>query len=436
METKNFGKLLKQLRKERNISQNALAKTAHLSASYPSYLEQGKKTPSKETVTALADALALDSENKQRFFEAAGYFHSTLSTSAISVSPVEDQPSDDLELESPYGTMHPESKFYIEREADGECQHHIAKTKATTVFIPAPRQTGKSSLMRRILAWTEKKLDKRSAFIDFQKIPKRYFSDEESFLIEFCSMISEQFDIPDATEQYWQGKRTNISKCSSYLSRHIIPTLNGPFILAMDEIEGMVFSPFRANFFGMLRTWHNDRAYDKNFAQMTLFFSSSIGPHRLIDNPKQSPFNVAIPILLRDFTLAEVEDLNRRHQSPLSQSQVRQLTDLVGGHPFLTRLALYQLAIKNIDMDTLLAQATEDTGPFDDHLRHYFRRVSEKPELKQVLIRIASHSADYEEDGVFHDLKELGLIKQIGQQVMLSNNLYARYFKERFSIVD
>jgi hypothetical protein len=338
-----------------------------------------------------------------------------------------------LEIEPPYGTMPPESNFYVERTADSDCWDYIHKTHAVTLFIQAPRQMGKSSLMRRILYRAETELGKPCAFIDFQKIPKQHFNDEESFLTEFCLMVSEALKIPETIDQYWQGKRTHIRKCSQYLAEYIIPRVGASFILAIDEIERIVSSPFRANFFGMLRTWHNDRAYDPNFAKMTLFLSSYIQHYLLIDNPYQSPFNVAELISLKDFNLAEVEDLNYRHHSPLKPEEVNSLVELVGGHPFLIRLALYQLAEQKVDMETLLAQATEDNGPFGTHLHLYLLRISETPKLKEAL-RCVFRDNCYEDDQTLDQLEGLGLIKRSGRQVMLRNNLYARYFQDRFNV--
>ncbi len=336
------------------------------------------------------------------------------------------------EIEPPYGTMRPDSKFYIERAADDRCREYIGRPYATTLFIQAPRQMGKSSLMRKVLDRVRRELNKRSAFIDFQELPRQYFTDtdETNFLIELCLLIGNALEIPEAIDRYWQGRLANISKCGLYLSKYIIPQVNEPFILAMDEVDRMLSSPFRDNFFGMLRVWHNKRAYDEHFAQMTLFLSSSTEPYLFIENPNQSPFNVAELISLQDFTGAEVEELNRRHNLPLSQSQLDDLMALVAGHPFLIRLALYLLVTEKMDLDTLLAQATADTGPFGEHLRYYLQHVLAQPELKQALADICRDHT-YEENRNFHRLKGAGLIKKAGQQVVLRNNLYARYFKER-----
>ena len=42
-----------------------------------------------------------------------------------------------------------------------------------------------------------------------------------------------------------------------------------------------------------------------------------------------------------DFTLEQISELNRRHQSPLTDAQVKQLFDLLGGHPYLNSQELF-----------------------------------------------------------------------------------------------
>lgn len=343
------------------------------------------------------------------------------------ISPRETPPA---EIEPPFGTMHPDSLFYIEREADEQCWQQLASSYAVTLFVQAPMQIGKSSLMRRLLH--QIKQVQQCAYIDFQKFTEHYLADEENFFIQLCLMIGDALGVPEAIDQYWTGRRTNIVKCSRYMTQHVIPRVNRPFILAMDEVERMQSCSFRANFFGMLRTWHNDRVDNEYLAKMNLFLSSSTDPYLLIDNPHQSPFNVATPISLQDFTLDEVNELNRRHNSPLNQAQVNDLMDLVEGHPFLTRLAFYLLALGKINLPSLLVQATADEGPFGDHLRHYLRRVLRKSELKQALTLVSQNRA-LAEDEVFHRLREAGLIKKSGQEVIFRNKLYERYFKERLN---
>lgn len=338
--------------------------------------------------------------------------------------------SERLSIEAPYGTMLPTSHFYIERQADNTCWNYLNQSQAATIFIQAPRQMGKSSLMRRMTHRLEQTKHIKTAFIDFERFTEHQLADEESFLVELCFMIGDILELPEAIDQYWASqRRSNLVKCSNYLSQHIIPKLNAPFILALDETERLLNTPWRNDFFGMLRTWHNDRAWNKNFAKMTLFLSSSTEPHLFIDNPNQSPFNVAAQISLQDFTLAEVETLNQRHQSRLSESQLSQLHTLLGGHPFLTRLAFY-LLVTQIDFETLLATATHDTGPFGEHLRRYWQHILEMPDIKKAVAQICRHQT-HPEDQIYYRLKGAGLIKKEGTQVLMRNKLYNAYFTER-----
>ncbi|WP_296304321.1 helix-turn-helix transcriptional regulator [uncultured Desulfovibrio sp.] len=54
-----FGDMLVSLRKERGISQYALARTSGISERYLSYLEHGVFEPRARTLIRLADALAI-----------------------------------------------------------------------------------------------------------------------------------------------------------------------------------------------------------------------------------------------------------------------------------------------------------------------------------------------------------------------------------------
>ncbi len=336
------------------------------------------------------------------------------------------------EIEPPFGAMRPNSTMYIERTADDYCFSQISQSYAATLFIKASRQMGKTSLLHRTLYRVNQERQKPSAFVDLQEFPKQYFDDEENFLIQFCLSVGDDLGLPPAVDQYWQGAQTGSIKCRAYMSDYIIPQVNEPFILALDELDRVLVSPFRDNFFGMLRAWHNYRARDENFAKLSLLLSSSTEPYLFIDNPNQSPFNVAEVITLQDFTGAEVAELNRRHHSPLNQEQVEVLMDLVGGHPFLTRLALYQLATGKIDWETLLSRAIEDNGPFGENLRYYLARINRKPELGQALRDICRHR-QFADNQIFQRLKGAGLVKRVGGQVVFRNQLYARYFEEHFN---
>ncbi|MCP9760768.1 XRE family transcriptional regulator [Aquitalea sp. S1-19] len=58
--SQHFGGLLKQLRTERKLSQEAFAERAGVHRNFVSLLERGINQPSLDTLFALADALEMD----------------------------------------------------------------------------------------------------------------------------------------------------------------------------------------------------------------------------------------------------------------------------------------------------------------------------------------------------------------------------------------
>jgi hypothetical protein len=203
-------------------------------------------------------------------------------------------------------------------------------------------------------------------------------------------------------------------------------------LLAMDEVERMFASPFRSDFFSMLRSWHNNRARGGDWTRLNLSLVTSTEPYQFIADLNQSPFNVGQIVELVDFTLEQVFDLNRRHHNPLMETQVRQLYELLGGHPYLTRRALYLVASQRSTFIELLDHACEDNGPFGDHLRNYLFRMGDQEKLKAGLVQVIRYQRCSDEH-IFFQLRGAGLVRREGNEVIPRNRLYADYFRKRLN---
>lgn len=68
-----FGRLLEAMRLNRSLSQAHLAERAGFDHSYVSRLESGARAPTRETVTAISDAMALSRAGQARLMVAAGF---------------------------------------------------------------------------------------------------------------------------------------------------------------------------------------------------------------------------------------------------------------------------------------------------------------------------------------------------------------------------
>lgn len=69
---KTFGKVLKEQRKKKGLSQDALATDSDLDRTYISQLERGKRTPSIETLFKIAQALGVTASSMIRDVEKLG----------------------------------------------------------------------------------------------------------------------------------------------------------------------------------------------------------------------------------------------------------------------------------------------------------------------------------------------------------------------------
>jgi hypothetical protein len=201
----------------------------------------------------------------------------------------------------------------------------------------------------------------------------------------------------------------------------------------MDEVESIFETSFRTDFFSMLRSWHNARSQPGTpWKQLDLALVTSTEPYQLIADLNQSPFNVGEVIELVDFVAAQVHNLNLKHGSPFNTGEEVRLLQLLGGHPYLTRVALYRVASGSLSINDLFANASADRGPFGDHLRYHLFRLHDQTELVQAFRQILRAQTP-PDDKLFFRLRGAGLVKREGKVVVARCQLYADYFKEHLN---
>jgi hypothetical protein len=336
------------------------------------------------------------------------------------------------DLGSPEGTMPHQSPFYIERDSDHEAMEAFCQPNGVTITIKGPRQMGKSSLLIRIMQ-DGCGHGMRTAFLDFQMIEQASMQNPETFYRQFCSLLAWEFELEDLTEEVWKAPLGQVQKTTNYIQKHILKAIpDSPLLLAMDEVERMFASPFRSDFFSMLRSWHNRRAQGGDWLRLNLALVTSTEPYQLISDLNQSPFNVGTVVELTDFDPEQVAELNQRHGEPLKGADLDKLTNLLAGHPYLTRKALFLLASQRIEFEKLLIAACEDDGPFGDHLRNHLFRMSDRNELKEGLIQIIKYNRCSDEH-IFFRLRGAGLVRRVSNDVLPRNPLYAEYFGKRLN---
>jgi len=333
-------------------------------------------------------------------------------------------------LEAPAGAVRPDSPFYIERQADEQLNRQLLGS-GTTTTIQAGRQTGKTSLLMYGLHYIRQQ-DRPCVYLDFQVLEEEDRQDLESLLRYIASAIAEQLDLDtEAGTQTGQASGGPVRVFNRFLQRQILPQLDSPLLLAIDEADQLLGAAYKQNFFALLRAWDSRRAYDEIWRKLNLVLVISTHPYLLIDDINLSPFNVGLTISLQDFTPEQVAELNRRHNSPLSITEIPQLMELVGGHPYLVRQALYTLATENCSLTELQQKATDSDGPFGKHLRFYRHSLDQSPDLQQALAKIVRDQDSKEIEELRLDrLAAVGLVRKSAQGWLPRCGLYQRYFQE------
>jgi hypothetical protein len=325
---------------------------------------------------------------------------------------------------APSGSVWADDPFYLRRDAD-DTAFNLSTNHGVTLIIEAPRQTGKSSLLQRYLAACQQ-AGKRTALVDLAGLP---FDSFDELLTTIAAELCEEFELSE------EPKIAEQQQFTLWLQRQILKRIEEPIALAFDEADSVLDQAYREAFFSMLRAWHNRRArLNSPWRMLDLALVISTEPHLLIDDPTLSPFNVGNHIRLYPFTPEECQRLNQLYQQLTEQSltaaQVERLRELLGGQPFLTRLAYHLLLVERAyDFDGLLSNADHDDSPFSEHLRALLSRLQKRTDydLATALKEIIS-GAQTRDQVALHRLMAAGLVRREGQQCVVANALYVRFF--------
>lgn len=332
------------------------------------------------------------------------------------------------DLVAPGGTVNLRDQFYIEREADMQLKHHLLQPGSIST-IRAPRQTGKSSLLVRGIHHARQQ-GANIIHLDMQRVDPNDLTDADTFLHYLATFISLKLGLDrQAVDEAWRDPIGSQDKLTFFLETAVLPQLTAPLILALDEADRLLETDFHTSFFALLRAWHNSAAYDPLWEQLHLVLVISTEPYLLISNINQSPFNVGLKLYLEDFTPAQVDDLNQRHNNPLSPVDLPAFYDLLSGHPYLCRQALYTMIVSRLSWAELTAAATRDTGPFSDHLRHQQWLLEQEPALLSALKEIIANGRCPDDHTRFRLLRA-GLIHTAGNACTCRCELYRRYFSQ------
>ncbi len=322
------------------------------------------------------------------------------------------------------GALPSDEPLYVVRDSD-QTVADFATRRGQTLVIKAPEQTGKSSLLVRYLAHCLRQPQpKKVAFVDLSIFSREDLVDYPTFLTQVAETLLRGLDVTAGTPPAIQRQ----SQMTWFVEDEILKRFEGGLVFAFDTVDRILGRPFQADFFTMLRMWSDNRGRRALWQPVDLVLVISTEPYVLIDDVHSSIFNVAYTVALEPFTLADYTALNDACGRPMEETQTATLWDLLGGHPYLTRLALYHLVRTNgMRFADLTSRAANEDGPFREHLHAALLRIHTRPELVEGLTELI-RSGRSPKEAVFQRLRAAGLLKRDRGKVVPANRLYAQFF--------
>lgn len=336
----------------------------------------------------------------------------------------------------PEGSVALNSPFYIERRLRGESQSQLESVCYQTVVKPGSlirikgaKWMGKTSLVNRILQHGSIS-GQKIVYLDFNSVERSILQDLDKLLRWLCVMVSRQLSVKSKVKEYWDtdilGSNDN---CTVYFEEYILPETTGAIALALDNIDRLfTYEVVIEDLFGMLRSWHEKGKTDKVWAQLRLILAHSTEVYIPLDI-NQSPFNAGMPVLLEEFEAIQVQQLAFLYHLNWNEHQIEQLMDLVGGHPYLVRLAMYRIKSTKITLEQFLDRAVLEMEIYSDPLRRLLNTLRCSPSLTSAYAKVVQSSEPIFLDSLqLYQLHSIGLVRHQQNLVHPRCKLYRNYF--------
>jgi hypothetical protein len=383
---------------------------------------------SEANETETSDALSLSLNTKQ-----------VNAPQHLSVNSFVNQQRDQLEnlWSYPDGPVPLDSPFYIERPPIEELVYREITQPGCVIRIRGPRETGKTSLVLRLLAFAEKQ-GYHTINLNCNQIDSDCLTDLNKLLRCICKQIATKLGIDPNLNDIWDEEVGCKLNCSLYFQCYLLNQIESPVVLVLNEVDRFFEHPQIAEeFFALLRSWYEQaRQNTTNWHKLRLVAVYSTQVYVTLDI-NRSPFNIGLPIRLPELTQQQVEELAQRHGIDWSSgNESARLMSLVGGHPALIRIALYHLCCQGISFEDLVEDAITNGGIYRYHLWQHWVILQDKPSMIKAYAKLLGGKQSIYLDPIeIYKLDGLGLISYEGDRIYPRCELYRAYFEKQIATI-
>ncbi|MBT8095918.1 MAG: AAA-like domain-containing protein [Woeseia sp.] len=294
--------------------------------------------------------------------------------------------------------LHPVRGGYIARPADAELYDTVAAGRYA--YVIAPAHCGKSSLISATSARL-KSNGYRIATLDLAQIAERDgASDAGRWYYSIAYRLLRQLRIKINLHDWWQDKSilSNRQRLVEFYVEVILQNIREQVVVFVDEIQAIEGLEFKEHLLPSIRAAHNARATDPEFERLIFVLSGECDPESLVEEPSLSPFAIAHPVKLEDFSRPDLEIFAT--ELHLSAADSRVALDRVwywtGGQPYLVQKLCRAISRDTRDGDIedrvdrivhrlLAGRAAWHSEP---HMHHIHRRIVRDKRDHEAMLNI------------------------------------------------
>jgi hypothetical protein len=155
--------------------------------------------------------------------------------------------------------------------------------------------------------------------------------------------------------------------------------------VALDQFDMLRDTMFHEGASALLADWIERSATREVWQGLRLLLFSATAPDWLMRPLASRPF-AALTQELPDLSLSQLESLCHLHQLAPEPSELQALAAQIGGHPYLSRVALYAAASRGETLGDVLH--SRGSTVFEPFLEACQRRVAAQPGLWPTLLRV------------------------------------------------
>lgn len=327
------------------------------------------------------------------------------------------------------GTVY-DPALYVSRPRIESTLANYGRTPGTATMIVAPPLFGKTWLLRRVAETLAPEVC--VSFLSMRQLDASAFASHEEFLKMWARNIllaegaSHHESAEKLLETAWnKGAATAPIKFRRLLSAYL--TTPQPdrkhLALLIDDVDIVAQQSFAAEFFAFLRSLlENPSLRNGKYLSLILSTKRSI---QFAERSDSSPFSSLVHLIeLPDFDLTQAKVMSERSGLDWSGDSLQNLSNLIGGHPYLLRIAITASSQQGMSIDQLLAPGA---SVFESYLRDREVELQKDPELYDGLQRILRDRSTKISRFVAESLEAMGFIVADGLSMRAWRPRYALY---------